>query len=171
MRHGIDLWRGNFPRSVFDLVNDLERAWGDSNITTQAEKTFRPSADVRENEKAYLLSFDLPGVRQEDIKIDLTDNTLKVTGTRKSEIDESSDRLHKVERYYGRFERSFQFPNLANLDAVEANFENGVLQVVVPKSDASKARAVEVQSEKGSNFFRKFIGTKEEDVNKDNSKH
>lgn len=173
MKNSLDLWRGQFPRSLFDLVTEfdsvLDKAWRESSVTPAVERGFRPSADVRETEKAYLMSFDLPGVKQEDIKIDLSNDTLTVTGVRKSEVDETTEHLHRTERYYGKFERSFNFSKPVSMDHVEANFENGVLQVVVPKTETSRVRAVEVQSGKGKGFFSKFLGTREE-VEKD-SKH
>lgn len=124
---------------------------------------FQPNVDVEERDDAYLLSVDLPGMKKEDIKVDLTDNVLTISGERKRE-EEHKDKggVRRYESMYGRFERSFTLPSTVVVDKVEANMEDGVLKIALPKSETAKPRTIEVQSGK-SGFFSKLIGTNKKD--------
>ena len=169
MRNALDLFRGNYPRSMFDIVDDFddvfEKALAQSPQLSAESRAFKPTVDIRENEKAFMLSFDLPGVKQSDVKLDVSDSTLKISGERKSDWEEKKERSHRIEKFYGRFERSFAFPQTASMDKIEAHFENGVLQVVIPKITESRTKTVEIKgasdSKSGTGLFEKFLGTKD----------
>jgi HSP20 family protein len=86
---------------------------------------------VDETNTHYLMSFDLPGVKKEDVKIDLQENQLIVSGERK---EETQGQGGSRERFYGAFSRSFTLPQNVDASKVEANYENGVLQIALPKT-------------------------------------
>lgn len=90
------------------------------------------------------MSFDLPGVKKDDIKIELVDNQLVVTGERKTERDENKEGRVRRERYYGSFQRVFTLPLAGDASKIEAGFQDGVLRVVIPKTAASKHQTIKI---------------------------
>ncbi len=104
--------------------------------------------DVHESETGYFLTFDVPGIAREDIKIEVQGDTLTVSGERKSEAYEDRRAIGPRERGYGFFSRSFTLPEAVDSGKIQANFDNGVLEVAVPKAEAAKARRIEIQSGK-----------------------
>jgi HSP20 family protein len=118
---------------------DLDRFFG------EPAWTFNPACDVEETENAYLLSFDLPGVSKENVKIEVVDNQLLVAGERKSEKKENSAR-HIVERHHGAFQRAFALPASVDTAKIEASFRDGVLNVTIPKPEAAKPRQIAISA-------------------------
>src|SRR5262245_38053856 len=101
-----------------------------------------PSVDVRETDKEFVFEAELPGIEEKDVHLAVRDGILSLRGEKKSERDEKKDTYHLVERSYGSFERSFRLPDSADQDKIMANFDKGVLRIVVPK------RANAVRAEK-----------------------
>ena len=100
----------------------------------------RPDVDIRESEKELVLEAELPGMEAKDINIMLRDGVLSLKGEKKSERDEKKDAYHLVERSYGAFERSFELPDIIDENQIKADFEKGVLRIVMPKRpEATKA--------------------------------
>ena len=99
----------------------------------QVENIWRPAVNEREDENAYILEIDLPGVKKEDINIELKDNILIVSGERKFKKEESDKGYKRVESFFGRFERRFVLPADADVEHIEATVEDGVLKIVIPK--------------------------------------
>lgn len=117
---------------------------------------FLPAADLDENDKAYFVSVDLPGVKKEDIKVEVHDGKLSVSGERKSE---RSDKGY-VERKYGKFERIVTLPEEVDVEGIEAHFENGVLQLAIPKKELVKPKKVEIGiGEKKTGLWDRLVGT------------
>ena len=108
---------------------------------------FSPPVDVQESEEAYRLSFDLPGLTKDQIQIDLNDRKLIVSGERK-QIADADTKLNstRTERPFGAFSRTFTLPGSIDTNAVEAVFENGVLELTLKKSQASRPRRIEVKA-------------------------
>jgi HSP20 family protein len=99
-----------------------------------------PSIDVRENEKEIVVDAELPGMNENDVQVVVREGVLSLKGEKKSERDEKKDTYHLVERSYGSFDRSFRLPEGVNEEQIKADFNNGVLHVVVPKRpEAAKA--------------------------------
>ena len=99
-----------------------------------------PNVDVRENDKEFVFEAELPGIDEKDIQVTVRDGMLSLKGEKKSERDEKKDTYHLVERSYGSFERSFRLPDSADEEKIAANFNKGVLRIVVPKrAEAVKA--------------------------------
>lgn len=106
---------------------------------------FRPAVDVKETETNYELAFALPGLEKEEVKIELKDNRLTVSGEKKLEKSENNAKYHRVENYYGSFSRSFLMPENVNADGIEATFKNGILTVSLPKSEAAQPKAIVIK--------------------------
>ncbi|WP_456457534.1 Hsp20/alpha crystallin family protein [Nitratifractor sp.] len=97
---------------------------------------FVPAVNTRETEDAYYIEVDLPGVKKEDITIDVKDNVLTISGERKIEEERKEDDFYRVESIYGTFERSFTLPEDVDVDKIEAEAKDGVLTVKIPKAQS-----------------------------------
>ena len=107
---------------------------------TEAAATVAPDIDIRENDKEIILEAELPGIDEKDVELVVRDGVLSLKGEKKLERDEKKDNYHLVERSYGSFERSFRLPDSADEAQIKADFNKGVLRVVVPKrAEAVKA--------------------------------
>jgi len=104
-----------------------------------------PAVDVEETPDAYVFRADLPGLSSKDVKVSVHNDTLTLRGERKREEKTSEGSLHRVERAYGSFERSFTLGLPVLADQVKASYKDGVLEVHVPKADEAKPRDIEVQ--------------------------
>ena len=115
---------------------------GEENITVPE---WAPLVDVIEDEKEYLIKVELPEVQKDDVKVTVENGTLTIAGERKAENEQKGRRFHRVERYYGRFERTFGIPDDAETDGVNAEFKDGVLRVRLAKSEKSRPKQIEVK--------------------------
>jgi len=106
---------------------------------------FTPAVDIEENTDGYVIRMDLPGVSQKDVKVTLSGDLLTIRGERKQESKSDQGTLHRVERVYGSFERSFTLGTPVRNDQVKAQVKDGVLEVRVPKAEEAKVRDIEVQ--------------------------
>jgi len=104
-----------------------------------------PAVDVEETPDAYVFRADLPGVTSKDVKVTVSGDTLTLRGERKREEQKSEGSLHRFERQYGAFERTFTLGTPVRPDQVKATTRDGVLEIRVPKADEARAREVEVQ--------------------------
>ena len=108
---------------------------------------FTPVVNTREGEFAYHVDVDLPGVKKEDIKIDVKDSILTISGERNHKEEVTKDDYHRIETSFGKFERSFTLPNSTDSENITASSKDGVLEVVIPKlkSETEKAKKIEVK--------------------------
>jgi HSP20 family protein len=106
---------------------------------------FAPT-DVSEDEAALQISMELPGVDPDNVRLSLENNTLTIRGEKRQQVDENNERVHRFERVYGIFERTFVLPNTVDPDKIEAQFDNGVLTVRIPKSERARPREIRVSS-------------------------
>jgi HSP20 family protein len=128
---GVGSWRSPFGRTAFDLQPFWrgEVGWGKA-----------PAVDIAENEKAYEITAELPGMDESNIDVKFSDGTLTIKGEKKDEKEEKKKDYYLSERRYGSFQRSFGVPDGVDTDKIEAQFKNGVLTVTLPKSaDAQKS--------------------------------
>jgi HSP20 family protein len=142
----------NRPTTDFfrPLLDDMfGQDWGGR--TTAMDMMRAPSADVMETREEIRVSVELPGMRPEDIEVNLENNILTITGEKREERkeDDREDRWHLSERRYGRFTRSFVLPRDVDQDRIHAGFEHGVLTVAIPKSEKAKARRIEISNGSG----------------------
>ena len=104
-----------------------------------------PQVDIVEDEKEYLIKADLPEMKKDEINVSVENGVLSVSGERKTEKEEKNKKFHRIERSYGRFERTFMVPEDADGANVKAEFKDGVLQVHLPKTPVAKPKAIEVK--------------------------
>ncbi len=106
-----------------------------------------PPVDVFEDKDAVQIMAELPGVKPEDVKISLENNLLTIRGEKRQVAEENTDRVHRYERSYGVFERSFMVPSTVDADHIQATYDNGVLAVRLPKVERAKPRQIAVKVE------------------------
>lgn len=115
---------------------------------TEDEETSKavwaPRVDLSENDDLYRIELDVPGMDRDDLNISFQDNQLTVSGERREERKEEDSEYVRVERAFGHFYRSFRLPKTIKADAIEANYENGVLTIEVPKAEESKPQRIQV---------------------------
>jgi HSP20 family protein len=99
---------------------------------------FKPSADLRAEEKAYILSIEIPGVEEKDVSIDVYDNTMTIRGEKKQEVEEKKSNYYRVERSYGSFQRIISLPDDVDQDNISAGIKKGVLTITMPKTETEK---------------------------------
>jgi HSP20 family protein len=105
-----------------------------------------PALDISERKDAYVVTVEVPGVKAEDLDITLEDGLLTIQGERQFTSESSEQQYHRVERRYGSFRRSITLPSQVKADAIEASFEDGVLEVVVPKAEEAKPKKISVRA-------------------------
>jgi HSP20 family protein len=104
-----------------------------------------PATDIFEDAEGIKIAVELPGLTTEDVKLTVENNTLTIRGEKKQIAEERTTRVHRYERSYGAFERSFTLPTTVDHEKVAARFENGVLTVALPKVEKAKPREIEVK--------------------------
>jgi HSP20 family protein len=114
------------------------------------------------------MSFDLPGLKKEDIQIEFANGQLRIFGERKDEREQGKGTRYQSEKYYGYFERAIALPESVKGDQIEAHFENGVLHVAVPKAAAIQPKQIKIGEGK-TGIFSKLLGRKEEKPSKTNA--
>jgi HSP20 family protein len=106
-----------------------------------------PAVDVRETSDAIEMVAELPGLRTEDVEVNIENNVLSISGEKKQDVEKNGDgEYHLVERRYGRFERTFTLPRTVDGERISAQFENGVLTITLPKAETAKPRRVQVHT-------------------------
>jgi HSP20 family protein len=138
-------------RAFKDNPTSLDRIFGDNfnrffNQIDQeltSERSFSPAVDIYEAHENLVFTCELPGFEKEDIEINVDNGRLTISGERKFEEQEGRD-YHRLERWYGKFFRSFQLPTTVDVNNISANLKNGVLTVSVPKREEARPRQIEV---------------------------
>ena len=133
----------------FDPFKQLKEI--EKNLYTQVGNNegvtaFVPTVNTREGEFAYHVDVDLPGVKKEDIKVNLNKGILTISGERKTKEEIKQEDYYKIETYFGKFSRSFTLPDNVDIENIEAKSDNGVLEIVIPKlkDDVSK-KSIEIK--------------------------
>ena len=116
-----------------------------------------PRMEWQENDNAYLLSFDGPGMRPEDIKIDFRNNALNITAERKQNSERKEGDSLRSEKFYGMYSRTIELPGDVDADNVQADYNNGVLEVLVPKSEKTQAKNIQIGRE--GKISEKFLSS------------
>ncbi len=104
-----------------------------------------PAVDIYETEDSIVLKAELPGIKREDISVEIKDNVLVLKGEKKFERDVKEENYHRMERSYGAFQRSFTLPNIVDKDKVKARYKDGVLEVILPKAEEAKPKHIKVE--------------------------
>jgi HSP20 family protein len=128
-------------RRGFDLLNSM---LDELNVGSESEfkHDFSPAINTREGEYAYHIEVDLPGMKKEDINIQVEDNTLVISGERKMKEEMKEENYYKIESSFGSFSRSFSLPEEADVENIHAESTDGVLEVVIPKLESAKVDKV-----------------------------
>lgn len=115
--------------------------------STISNTDFVPTVNTREGEHAYHVELDLPGIKKEDIDVDVKDNVVTISGERKTKKEVKEEDYYKVESSYGKFERSFTLPENVDVENIHAESQDGVLEVVIPKlkKEEKKAKKIEIK--------------------------
>ena len=138
-------------REMDSLQSDMNRLFDrffdtGGNGRSGSVRRWIPAMDLVESEEHLVLRADLPGIQEEDVEIEIKDGVLTISGERKAEHEEKGEGFHRVERAFGRFSRSLTLPDGVDADAVAASFDNGVLEVKVPKPEETKPTRVQIGS-------------------------
>lgn len=138
--------RANYLNPVDSDFDHLFRdffggSWGDFRAP---EAGWSPSTDIVEEEGRFLVKLDLPGMKREEINVKVANGALTVTGERKHE-SESNKGYRRFERSYGQFTRVFTLPETVDGQKIEADYQDGVLTVAIPKSEAALPKEIEVK--------------------------
>ena len=108
-----------------------------------------PRADVLEEDSGYRIELELPGVNKDDVNVSLHEGVLRISGETNPPVetdDDSTTRVHRLERVYGKFDRSFKLPNDVDPEGVDAHFNDGMLQLQVRRVPQAQPKAIEVQT-------------------------
>ncbi len=132
-------------RMLSDLFNDVDWPLRDG-----THASWVPAVDVLEQADAIRISAELPGVKPEDVKISVEANVLTVEGTKQQVAEEQTERVHRYERTYGSFARTFTLPATVDTAKIKAAYDNGVLTIALPKAEQAKPRQIAVEVGKKS---------------------
>ncbi|HVH08969.1 MAG TPA: Hsp20/alpha crystallin family protein [Gemmatimonadales bacterium] len=140
---------------MLDLLYQLERRMGrifnepfPAFPWTPVESTlagWTPPVDIFEENDLVRLVVEVPGVKPEDVKITVEGNLLTIQGTKEQTAEEKAEKVHRYERAYGAFERTFTLPATVAPEKIKATYENGILTIILPKAEAAKPHLVKVE--------------------------
>lgn len=151
-RNGLSPWqrRGLANDWMGDVFGDFDRMV-DTFLSERGSSGdwSQPHFNSKETETHFLLSFDFPGVKKEDLKVEVKNNILSVAGERKDRSDKGEG--------FGRYFQSVTLPPTVDADKIEAAYEDGVLKIALPKAEKAQGRTIEIQSGE-TNLFGRFIG-------------
>ena len=141
------------PFSDFDRMRrEMDRLWdtfleGDVRKGSKKDSVWLPSVDVSETKNDVVVKAELPGMDPKDIEVTLSDGHLMIKGQKKHEKEEKDEDYHFVERSYGSFVRAVHLPKEVKHDKISASYKNGVLKVVLPKSEEAKTKELKIKVE------------------------
>jgi HSP20 family protein len=150
------IYRTSLSAPVFGLRREIDRLFEDAFSRGDGTNNWSPAVDVAETDKELRLDLELPGINPEDVEITAENNVLTVRGHKQNERKEGDEesRYHLVERSYGSFTRSFQLPQGLDDSKIEADCENGILSIRIPKAALPQPRKIQIGKQvsgKGTN--------------------
>jgi HSP20 family protein len=139
-----------YRTTPFGLRREIDRLFEDAFGRGDGQSSWNPPVDVRESDNEMRLELELPGISPDQVEVTAENGVLTVRGEKRSERKEGedNDRFHMVERSYGSFTRSFQLPQGLDESKIEADFDNGVLSIHVPKTALPQPRKIEIGASK-----------------------
>lgn len=136
---------GNIPvgfnRMIDNFFNDN---WLSNSYEDFVAGTFNPKVDLAEMDNEYEVHVAAPGMKKDDFKIELNDNTLTISGERNFENEEKAKHFHSIETAYGKFARSFQLPKNVEQEKIKASYKDGILVVTLPKNEKSLEKVIKI---------------------------
>jgi HSP20 family protein len=128
---------------------EMDKLWnrflGETPFARTGGEGWSPSVDISETKDHLAIMAELPGLDAKDVNVSITGDILTIKGEKRKETEEKDEHHHYVERYYGSFERSFKIPVNVRDDKIAATFDKGVLKIVMPKTEESKKKEIEVK--------------------------
>jgi len=144
------LIRWGYPARALATRSDVDQLFDSlfdaSRVSREWLGSFSPALDLEESKDEFVIRVDVPGIKQEGVKVSLLADTLTIRGERKDEEQRADRKVHRFERRYGSFERSFRLGVPVRADGVTATVRDGVLEVRVPKAEEAKTRDINVQA-------------------------
>jgi HSP20 family protein len=140
----------NWPSDLFGLQRDMNRIFDNffrgATLEDNGIASFwSPAVDIAEEDDAYLVKVELPGVSKDDVKITLESNVLTICGEKKEDKEIKEKNIQRMERTYGAFQRSFMLPTSVKGEKIDAVYNDGVLTITVPKAEESKLKQIAVK--------------------------
>jgi HSP20 family protein len=131
-------------RDLTALETEVNRLFSRASGDVADRQSWTPAIDVVETDDAIVLKAELAGLDPKDINIEVQDNVLTVSGERRFQEEVKEDKYYRIERRYGSFSRSLALPPTADESKVEAKYDNGVLEITVPKAEVAKPKKITV---------------------------
>ena len=131
-------------RRLSDMDGWLNSFFGNYEPLGQAQW---PKTDIYEDKEGVTFRFEVPGIDANQVKVQVAENTLTVSGERKLENEQNRQNYHRVESTYGAFERSFSLPQSLDVEKMNAQYKNGLLTIYVPRSERARPRSIQVKVE------------------------
>ncbi len=147
------LYRTSLSAPMFGLRREIDRLFEDTFSRGDGVNNWSPAVDVSESASELRLEIELPGIRPEDVEVTAENNVMTVRGEKRGERKEGEEdwRYHLVERSYGSFTRSFQLPQGLDESKIEADADNGILSIRIPKAALPQPRRIEIGSQAAAN--------------------
>ena len=125
------------PMNVFDDMESMIHTYfnTDWNFPVLEPRNWSPAVDVKETDNSFVLTADIPGLTRKDIKVNVANGKLSISGERTYETDQENDNYHYRERRFGTFDRSFNLPDTVDEEKISASFKIGILNVSLPKHE------------------------------------
>ena len=133
-RPNTDLFSKPFHDILDEIFNDVH----------SREESFLPNIDIAETDQSFEIEAQLPGIKKDDITVDLENNRLTISGERKFEKEDKNKKYHRMETQYGSFTRSFQLPDSIDQDSIKATFNDGILSISIDKSEEKAKKQIEI---------------------------
>jgi len=139
-------------RDVVSVQDEMSRLFDDIFGQRPArvqwtDGVWNPSVDVTEDQDSVVVKAEMPGLNKDDVKISVQDNVLTLKGEKKQEKEEKDKDYHRIERSYGSFCRSFQLPTTVRADEIKANYKDGVLSIILPKTEEVKPKEIPISTD------------------------
>ena len=138
------------PSELTTLQNELNRLFGSASHADPgnggAQRRWLPAMDLVETDRPVRLTADLPGLGEDDVKIEVEDRVLSISGERKRESEETKAGYRRIERAFGSFRRTLTLPEGVDGEAIAASFDKGVLEITIPKPEQRKPRKISIGS-------------------------
>jgi HSP20 family protein len=139
-------WRplGEVDSFKREMDRMFDNFFGSGTETSESSLTWYPSVDIKETKDEFVMMAEVPGMSKDDIKINISENTLTIKGEKKEEKKEDDHNYHRVERRYGTFQRSFTLPTQIQGSKVKAAYKDGVLTITMPKKEEVKPKEIPI---------------------------
>lgn len=139
----------DYENGIFDdLFGDFLSSLPSTSLYSSSDLDISPRVDISENDNSYLLEAELPGLKEDEIDVKIDNNILTIKGRKEKVSEEKNKNYYLKERYSGSFQRSISLPSNIDEGGIDANFENGILRIEIPKKNQKNAQKIEIKSQK-----------------------